>query len=104
MVVLVEVVVMLVVLLVLVLVVVFLVLVVMVVVYLTRAAFPRYSSSILPATQEGLGNQEEDGAIVTWKQRWSAKHKIAPTRPPNRFRQSTRIQIELVPFQISDKL
>ena len=27
---------------------------VLVVVYLTRAAFPRYSSSILPATQERL--------------------------------------------------
>ena len=77
--------------------------------YLTMSmlAFPGYSSSILPATQEGLGNQEEDGAIVTWKQRWSAKHKIAPTRPPNRFRQSKRIQIKLVikfpPFQMSDK-
>ena len=36
--------------------VVFLVLVVVLVlvVYLTRAAFPRYSSSILPATQERL--------------------------------------------------
>ena len=49
MVVLVPVVVMLVVFLVLVV-----VLVVVVVVYLTRAAFPRYSSSILPATQERL--------------------------------------------------
>ena len=49
MVVLVAVVVMLVVLLVLVV-----MLVLVVVVYLTRAAFPRYSGSILPATQERL--------------------------------------------------
>ena len=35
--------------------VVFLVLVLVVVVYLTGAAFPRYSSSILPATQRGTG-------------------------------------------------
>ena len=34
--------------------VVLVVVVLVVVVYLTRAAFPRYSSSILPATQERL--------------------------------------------------
>ena len=41
--------------------VVFLVLVVVlvVVVYLTRAAFPRYSSSILPATQERLEGERK---------------------------------------------
>ena len=43
----------------LVLVVVVLVLVLVVVVYLTRAAFPRYSSSIWPATQERLEGERK---------------------------------------------